>query len=56
MTTFLAVAENSKLEFTNLECNAIGTLDRVDCKYQIIGVTLHPILKITDEFMKDKAF
>ena len=55
MTTFLAVAENSKLEFTNLECNATGNLDRLDGKYQITEVTLHPILTITDEAMKDKA-
>ena len=35
MTTFLAVAENSKLDFSAMECNAVGTLDKVEGKYQI---------------------
>ncbi len=55
MTTFLAVAENSKLEFSKLECNAIGTLERIDGKFRISEVTLHPILTIIDEGMKDKG-
>lgn len=55
MTTFLAVAENSKLEFTDFECNAVGTLDRVDGKYSITEVTLSPILTINDETFKEKG-
>jgi len=55
MTTFLAVAENSKLEFTTLECNAIGTLDKVDGKFRMTEVLLNPILTITDETLKEKA-
>lgn len=55
MTTFLAVAENSRLEFINFECNAIGTLDRVDGKFCITEITLSPILTIKDESFKDKG-
>lgn len=55
MTTFLAVAENSKLEFDAMECNAVGTLDKVEGKYQITEITLFPIVKILDEVQKDKA-
>ncbi|MDR7210255.1 OsmC family protein [Flavobacterium piscis] len=55
MTTFLAVAENSKLEFTNFECNAIGTLDRMEGKFCITEITLSPILTIKDETFRDKG-
>ena len=55
MTTFLAIAENSKLEFDAMECNAVGTLDKVEGKYQITEITLFPIVKILDEVQKDKA-
>ena len=55
MTTFLAVAENSKLDFTHFECNAVGTLDRVDGKYCITEITLSPMLIIKDETMKEKG-
>lgn len=55
MTTFLAVAENSKLNFSKFECNAIGTLDRIDGKYRITEITLFPILSIKDETLKDKG-
>jgi peroxiredoxin-like protein len=55
MTTFLAVAENSKLEFSAMECNAIGTLDKIEGKFQITEITLFPIITILDEVQKDKA-
>lgn len=55
MTTFLAVAENSKLDFTHFECNAIGTLDKIDGKYCITEITLTPILTINDENFKEKG-
>jgi peroxiredoxin-like protein len=55
MTTFLAVAENSKLNFSKFECNAIGTLDRIEGKYRITEITLFPILTINDETLKEKG-
>jgi len=33
MTTFLAIAENSKLSFTSFHCTADGKLEKVDGKY-----------------------
>jgi peroxiredoxin-like protein len=55
MTTFLAIAENSRLEFKKFNCNAIGTLDQVDGKFIITEITLNPTLVITKEEDKEKA-
>lgn len=46
MTTFLAIAENSKLEFTHFESNAIGKVDKVDGKYQVTEIILKPKVSI----------
>lgn len=46
MTTFLAIAENSKLEFDSFECNAIGILDKVDGKFMIVEIILHPTVVV----------
>jgi peroxiredoxin-like protein len=55
MTTFLAVAENSNLDFSTMECNAVGTLDKIEGKFQITEITLYPVVAILDEAQKDKA-
>ncbi|MEO7983508.1 MAG: OsmC family protein [Bacteroidota bacterium] len=55
MTTFLAIAENSKLEFVSLDSTAIGKLDRVDGKYMMTEVLLRPVLVIRDTALQDKA-
>lgn len=55
MTTFLAIAENSRLEFKEFTCNAVGVLDQVDGKYLITEVILNPTLVITKEEDKEKA-
>src|SRR5215471_10598446 len=55
MTTFLAVAENSKLEFINFESNANGKLEKVDGKFLISEITLNPIVSIKFEKDKEKA-
>lgn len=49
MTTFLSVAENSKLEFKHFECDAVGTLEKIDGKYMISEIILSPILTLTIE-------
>lgn len=49
MTTFLAIAENSKLEFERFACKATGKLDQVDGKYRMTEVLLEPELVITLE-------
>ncbi len=55
MTTFLAIAENSKFSFVNFESNADGKLDRVDGKYMISEIILSPVLVIHHEDDKEKA-
>ena len=55
MTTFLAIAENSKLEFVSLNCTAIGKLDKVDVKYMMTEVVLRPVLVIKNEELQEKA-
>ena len=46
MTTFLAVAENSKVEFISFECNAVGKVEQVEGKYSITEVVLKPTLTV----------
>lgn len=55
MTTFLAVAENSKLEFLKFDCKAIGTVDKVEGKYMVTEVILRPVLVIHNPEHHDKA-
>lgn len=46
MTTFLAIAENSKLHFSSFVCKATGKLDKVDGKYMISEIELFPVIEI----------
>ncbi|HMS64361.1 MAG TPA: OsmC family protein [Ignavibacteria bacterium] len=55
MTTFLAIAENSKLEFTGFSCNSKGKLDQVDGKFQMTEVILEPTVTIVNEKDREKA-
>jgi peroxiredoxin-like protein len=55
MTTFLAIAENSKFEFINFESNATGKLEKVDGKYLVSEITLNPVISISFEKDKEKA-
>ena len=55
MTTFLAIAENSKLQFINYECKASGKLEKVDGKFMISEIVLSPIVTIPNEGDKEKA-
>lgn len=55
MTTFLAVAENSKLEFESFNSQANGKLDKVDGKFMMTEVLLRPTLVINNPEMQDKA-
>ncbi len=55
MTTFLAIAENSKLNFDSFECEAVGKLEKVDGKFMISEIELYPKLKISNEDQKDRA-
>ncbi len=55
MTTFLAVAENSKFDFINFESSANGKLEKIDGKYVISEIILSPIVSIADPEDKSKA-
>ena len=55
MTTFLSVAENSKLDFSKFTCKATGKLDKVDGKFMVTEVLLSPILVINNVDQKERA-
>lgn len=55
MTTFLSIAENSKLEFKDFSCSATGLLDQIEGKFLMTEVILNPTLVITKEEDKEKA-
>lgn len=55
MTTFLAIAENSKLEFSSFKCKSKGKLEQVDGKYLITEVILEPVVTIKNEKSHDRA-
>lgn len=55
MTTFLAIAENSKLDFKTFDSKAIGKLEMVDGKYMISEIELMPEVAIANEVDKERA-
>jgi len=55
MTTFLSIAENSKLEFKSFESKAQGKLEMVDGKYIMSEVILRPVVVISNPTDKEKA-
>ncbi|MFN8286661.1 MAG: OsmC family protein [Chitinophagales bacterium] len=55
MTTFLAIAENSKLEFSNFNSRALGKLEVVEGKYMMSEVKLMPSVTIANEKDKERA-
>jgi len=55
MTTFLAIAEYSKLEFESFKSKALGKLEMIDGKYIMSEITLVPVLSIAKEDMREKA-
>lgn len=55
MTTFLAIAENSKLEFSAFSCNAKGILDKVEGKFLMTEVILKPTVYIKNKKDVERA-
>lgn len=55
MTTFLAIAENSKLEFNSFDCKATGILEQVDGKYLMTKVALEAFLNVPEGTDKEKV-
>ncbi len=55
MTTFLAIAENSKLDFSKFTCQAIGKLDKVDKKFMVSEILIKPVVVIKNEEHRERA-
>jgi peroxiredoxin-like protein len=55
MTTFLSIAENSKLNFTGFSCRSKGKLEQVEGKFLMTEIILEPIVTITDEKDRERA-
>jgi organic hydroperoxide reductase OsmC/OhrA len=55
MTTFLAIAENSRLEFKEYSSRAEGILEKTDSGFMITEITVSPRLVISDESARDRA-
>jgi peroxiredoxin-like protein len=55
MTTFLAIAENSKLEFEGFTCRARGVMDRPEKGFKMTEVVLYPTVTVRDEQQARKA-
>lgn len=55
MTTFVAIAENSKLEYDSLSVQSVGYLGKEDGKFVMTRVVLKPTLVIPNEADAEKA-
>jgi organic hydroperoxide reductase OsmC/OhrA len=55
MTTFLAIAENSKLDFVSFASKAVAKLEKIDGKLMISEISLSPVVEIRDEKNQEKA-
>lgn len=55
MTTFLAIAENSKLDFKTFECEAIGIMERVEKRFLMTEIILRPKVVLLDGKDRDRA-
>lgn len=55
MTTFLAIAENSKFDFKSFTSEATGKLEKVDGRFMISEIEFKPLVTVDDESKKEKA-
>ena len=55
MTTFLAIAENSRLEFSDFQCQSKGKLEQVEGKYLMTEIVLEPKVTIKEEKDRERA-
>lgn len=55
MTTFLAIVENSTLDFSSFGCKAVGKLELIDGKLMMSEIQLEPTVVIHNEKYRDKA-
>ena len=55
MTTFLAIAENSKLDFVSFQCHSEGKLEKLDGKFLMTEIILEPKVVIRHEKDKERT-
>lgn len=55
MTTFLSIAENSKLSFINFTCKSKGKLEQIEGKFMMSEIILEPTVTISDEKDRERA-
>ena len=55
MTTFLSIAENSKLEFKKFSCKSKGKMEQVDGKFLMTEIILEPTVVIVHEQDRERA-
>jgi len=55
MSTFLLVADNSKLKFISFESNAVGKIEKIDSKFSLTEIVLKPTLFIASIQNESKA-
>jgi organic hydroperoxide reductase OsmC/OhrA len=55
MTTFLSIAENSKLSFTQFSCKSKGKLEQVEGKFMMSEILLEPCVTIAEEKDRERA-
>ena len=55
MTTFLAIAENSKLEFTAFNCISKGKLEQVEGKFRMTEIILEPHVTIVRQEDRERV-
>ena len=54
MATFLAITNNSKLEFISYQSNAVGKVEKVEGKYTVTEITIKPVLVIPSTENEEK--
>lgn len=55
MTTFLSIAENSKLDFISFKVSSKGILEQVEGKFLMTKVELYPVVVIKNEQDRERA-
>lgn len=55
MTTFLAIAENSKLEFIAFDVKSKGKLEQIEGKFKMSEIILQPTVAIVNEGDRERA-
>jgi len=54
MATFLAITDNSKLEFISFQSNAVGKVEKIEGKYTVTEIIIKPLLVIPSTGSEEK--